>query len=568
MASARMRASSADTGTVGPVGDLYQPRWRPLSEASAPCEGICAWDASVVVGNAREAAFALVSPVVGWRPFVYLDWMGILEHKPAAPAISTVRVAVGTTIGGSQLLPFTEVPTAATRAEVRLPDGAPQSQPLFVTIAVVDELGSQLVVEDPRPVMWETLAPAGGRAVEARPDDWDDAWLLDRRIADASARLDSLLLQNQTGEANVTFNSSAVVAAIDVDEEEARSVQSLIDVMTSLNETDLALRGEVVLDPQLWQLDPTFVTVDRLRDSDLTIDAESITVSFEPFSGPCGEACLLSVVACLGTSRYVCDVVPARVVGQEPSTMVTAVSFNGAPLRSGVRYFATVAARSHGGFVSLASTDGLLLDLEAPQSGWVSDTMPASVSFGLSAFDGQQLQVTADSHDIDCVGVSHAANGSGISASWGGFADTASPLFEGTSIGPELVASVGFPTVVASGLEGFAWSVGTAPLADDVMAWTEAGLATSASSAAPIAAALAEGRLRVGDAVYVSVRAVDRAGHVAEASSDGVRLVCDRESTEAGSWGCAESVEHEGEGGLGWDERDFICFNSGLPERR
>lgn len=68
---------------------------------------------------------SLISPAVSARPYLYLDWQGMLVPKPTAPAIFEVRIAVGTTVGGAQLLPFTEVPAYATRVEVRLPDGTP-----------------------------------------------------------------------------------------------------------------------------------------------------------------------------------------------------------------------------------------------------------------------------------------------------------------------------------------------------------------------------------------------------------------------------------------------------------
>jgi len=102
---ARQSATLADVAVAGPIGDLFQPRWRPLSEASAPCQGICAWDAQAT-GNgsilvAGGAVASLVSPAVSSRPYLYLDWHSILEHKPTAPGISMIRVAVGTTQGGA-----------------------------------------------------------------------------------------------------------------------------------------------------------------------------------------------------------------------------------------------------------------------------------------------------------------------------------------------------------------------------------------------------------------------------------------------------------------------------------
>jgi len=75
-------------------------------------------------------------------------------------------------------MPFTDMPPEATRLEVRLPDGAPQSVPIFSTLVFVDDAGSQLVIEEPRPVMWETLSPSGGDAVDAWAYDWDQTWLL------------------------------------------------------------------------------------------------------------------------------------------------------------------------------------------------------------------------------------------------------------------------------------------------------------------------------------------------------------------------------------------------------
>lgn len=356
------------------------------------------------------------------------------------------------------------------------------------------------------------------------------------------------------------------MTAIDADAAEAAELARLLAAMDSLNATAMALSGGTVLDPSLWRLDDTFVTVDRLADADLTVDSSSLSVAFEPFSGPCGDSCLHSTVACLGTQKYLCDVVAAKPLDEGPLPTVGQVSFDGAPLRSGVRYFATVAARSHGGLVSLASTDGILLDLEAPGAGWVLDTVAASVASSAASLP----PVEDSSTDVDCIGVTTAANGTGVSASWGGFRDAASPLFPGSTIGPNAVARDGYPALEAAGLSEYWWSLGSAPLLDDVLPWSPVGLATTQSDSASISAALADGRLRIGDAVFASVRGVDRAGHISEASSDGVRVICDSEAVAAGSWGCGApgTWSEEADAQLSWEGGDFICFSADLPATR
>ena len=206
----------------------------------------------------------------------------------------------------------------------------------------------------------------------------------------------------------------------------------------------------------------------------------------------------------------------------------------------------------------MSSSDGVLVDLEAPAAGFVVDVFPTGVSTPVGSADL--------SEDIDCIGVSAAANGSGIAGAWNGFRDTASPLFVGSLLGPNLQASSAYPAVKASGLREFKWCIGTSGFFDDVLPWAPVGLQTRVSDSEAISRSLAAGVLNVGDMVFVSVRAYDRAGHFVEASSDGVRLVCDPEARKASSWGCG-TAEAAGEDNdqAATDEGDFLCFNSFEP---
>lgn len=142
-------------------------------------------------------------------------------------------------------------------------------------------------------------------------------------------------------------------------------------------------------------------------------------------------------------------------------------SATGLSLAPGSTFYVTVRGLNDAGLGSVASSDGVTVDVTPPLVGMISD--------------GDQAT------DIDV-----QASTSSLFASWAGFRD------------PE------------SGISNYEWSIGTAPFATDVRGYSSAGLQLSAAEAG-----LA---LLSGKTYFVNVRATNRAGLSSTGHSDGVRV--------------------------------------------
>lgn len=139
----------------------------------------------------------------------------------------------------------------------------------------------------------------------------------------------------------------------------------------------------------------------------------------------------------------------------------------GLALPSGKSFYVTVRAVNDAGLGTDVSSDGVVVDVTPPVVGTVSD--------------GDQ------GTDVDV-----QASTTALSARWSGFHD------------PE------------SGIAGYEWSIGTAPLASDVQAFTPLGLQLSTQQGGL--------SLQSGRTYFVNVRAKNRAGLASTGHSDGVRV--------------------------------------------
>ena len=97
-------------------------------------------------------------------PDLFLDWTGVFNDGNGT-GIAHFEVAVGSSVGGSQVVPFTRFPANATTAvltDVVTNPGAP----LFLTVVGVDRAGNGAIYEDVRPVFVDKSAPIPGLVLD------------------------------------------------------------------------------------------------------------------------------------------------------------------------------------------------------------------------------------------------------------------------------------------------------------------------------------------------------------------------------------------------------------------
>ena len=163
----------------------------------------------------------------------------------------------------------------------------------------------------------------------------------------------------------------------------------------------------------------------------------------------------------VGTIPGAEDLVPRTVVGDELYHV-----FGNLTLVSGKSYYATVWAVDHVGHETKAfSQNSVTVDLTPPIPGQV--------------FDGADGLLTSQM-SLDFVTVS-----------WTDFEDD------------------------ESGIQSYLWALGSAPELDDIMTWTSAGTDLTAYNTEPL-------RLRLGQTLYTSVRAINNAGLHTTAVSPGL----------------------------------------------
>jgi hypothetical protein len=232
-----------------------------------------------------------------------------------------------------------------------------------------------------------------------------------------------------------------------------------------------------------WHNDPLLVSLAGAPDSDHSSDRGSVSLAWEPFEDVASG--VSAVAYCLGTAQYECDVVDWT-LAPGVKAHVDYATLGGVDVPPGTAVYATVAAVNNVGLVSMSSSDGLLLDGRPPALGHVVDT--GRYFLHPQAVAGSGTVVYRPPVDINC-----DAEGGGVGAAWG--ADTSVP----------------------SGLDHFEWSVGSAPLATDVLGWTPVGAAVSVYNSTL--------EVPAGGTYYACVRAVGVNGLDALRCSDGVKVL-------------------------------------------
>jgi hypothetical protein len=233
-----------------------------------------------------------------------------------------------------------------------------------------------------------------------------------------------------------------------------------------------------------WHADPLLVSLAGAPDADYSADRGSVALAWEPFEDTASG--IAAVAYCLGSAQYECDVAPWTTAPRGGLSHVDYAVVSGLNVTPGSVVYATVAAVNGVGLVSMASSDGLLLDGRLPVLGRVADT--GKYFLHPQVAPGSGTPVYRPPVDINC-----DAAGGGVGASWGA----------GTSL--------------PSGLDHYDWSVGSAPLAGDLLPWTAVGAATAVYNATL--------DVPPGGAYYACVRATGANGLTATRCSDGVRVL-------------------------------------------
>ncbi|KAK7500517.1 hypothetical protein BaRGS_00008092 [Batillaria attramentaria] len=198
------------------------------------------------------------------------------------------------------------------------------------------------------------------------------------------------------------------------------------------------------------------------RDVDFVTSVSEVAAFWSGFSTPLAPVTSYSIR--LGRCAGCGDVISDFDIG-----LTEEVNWSHAGLHEGIRYFTTVTACNDVDQCTEVTSDGVMIDVTAPVKGTV--------------WDG--------TGDVD---IAFQAQRDYVGAQWRGFND------------------------LGSGLAGFAWRAGTSPGGSDVMTSRDVGLAVSAFTKDLTSP------LPVGQTVYVTVTATDRAGNSAEVTSNGFRV--------------------------------------------
>jgi len=147
---------------VACAAGLFQPLYVPLSAGLLP--------ASVPVRCGPCPGLQQGSYFAASVSDVFLDWTGVFDETGGS-GIAYYEAAVGSSVGGSQLVPFTRFDANTTSAALRGVTANPGS-PLFLTLVAVDSAGNGAVLEDLRPVFLDASPPLQRASGTAASRGW------------------------------------------------------------------------------------------------------------------------------------------------------------------------------------------------------------------------------------------------------------------------------------------------------------------------------------------------------------------------------------------------------------
>ncbi|MBI2571446.1 MAG: hypothetical protein HYV63_30935 [Candidatus Schekmanbacteria bacterium] len=402
------------------------------------------------------------------------NWSGFTP--PVGRAIASYEWAIGTTRGGVELQGWTNVGlvTNATNSSLSLSEGTAY----YVSVRAVDDLATPGPAGTSDGVAADATPPAAGTVSDGTDADID---------AQSSK---TTLATNWAGFSDGGSGVASYEWAIG-STPGGSEVQGFtgVGVATSASTTGLSLADgtyyvSVRATDNLGQVGsaavsdgvmvdataPTAGSVDDGAGADIDFQVSTTTISANWSGFGDGETGLRSYEWAIGATAGGTEIQSWTGVGMAVSATNPSLS-----LAEGTYYVAVRALDNVSNASTPAVSDGITVDTAGPSPGTVADGAGADGDF-------QQSTTT-------------------ISANWSGFSDA------------------------ASGIASYEWAVGTTPGGSDVQAWTDVGLAVSASNSG----------LTLPEApYYVSVRATDNVGNAGTAAvSDGVRV--DSSGPAAGS---------------------------------
>jgi len=506
----------------------------------------------------------LVDPFVSAKiDTLYINWDNIFGKDAVWGNNVTYKYALGSTPAGTQILPFTN---NGNKTSVVINDAPKKlkniqvATPIFLSVVSMDALGNAATYTDSQPVMWVPTGPIPGVAKEATLDTYVPPTTTEIVII---APIGNFSVKRSNGD---DFYDNRR-RRLSIDGNNYRNIRRLSQVTESLSDSMVSMDGSLIVPNKAavinadkcngklhclhlnmlsniigqeeiplpnyvrpsransitnrrrmlqygtvpetkttsdnknstynWRYDTTLVDIMFVKDLRFQPICDKVNITFEAFTDPSG---IQAYAGCLGTAPFICDLVPIAILPDVSTEVFTAqfITLVGSNLPRGKLIYGTIQAVSTAGQVASVSTNGVMCDDRAPLASYatVYDTGKRLWSPNIiPGASGQSAKGGNVPVDIDC-----DVEGSGIGAAWRDFRFFVS-------------------------LDHYEWAIGTEPLGTNILDWNSVGVSTSAYNASI--------RVPAGVVAYVSVRAIDRAGQMSVASSDGVLILSDISSSMA-----------------------------------
>jgi hypothetical protein len=148
-------------------------------------------------------------------PDLHLDWSGLFTDGAAGSGLSHYEITVGSSVGGSQVVPFTRFDGAGTTTALLQDVDFNPGSPLFLTVVAFDEAGNAALFADPRPVFIDVSPPLGGIVLDGdlkgfAGDGGSAAGDADTTEATRGASNASAVLAAPTGPSDVAIDDGAL----------------------------------------------------------------------------------------------------------------------------------------------------------------------------------------------------------------------------------------------------------------------------------------------------------------------------------------------------------------------
>ncbi|CAH1258773.1 Hypp2075 [Branchiostoma lanceolatum] len=408
---------------------------------------------------------------VYWNTFLDVEEQGMSSHHSG---IHKYEVAIGTSPGGVDFQDFVDVGVTnmATVHDLRLYSG----HTYYATVRATDYVGltvtsvSQGVTVDvTSPVVTDADIDVGGRYLLSTPSvsaSWDRVFM----DPESGMSYYEWCVGSQPGHCDVmaltrTESEEAMSdSALDLHLQEGHAYYISVTGYNGagLSSTASSWAAVVETSPPVAGFVYDGVSGGDRHDVDVQTDIETLHTWWEGFHDP--HTALVGYSWSIGTCPGCDDVMEAEDVGLLQEASVEHLS-----LVSGKRYYVTVVACNAADLCSSATSDGVIIDNSPPVAGTV--------------YDG-----------VDDMDLSFQASRTFLGAHWFGFHDP------------------------HSGLSHYEWRAGTTPGGDDVYSTSRLHLTEMACISH------VDPPLPIGQAVYVTIRAYNKAGLFVERSSNEVTV--------------------------------------------